>query len=173
MILGISIKRIDEFKDKEPKLWNYFWPPKISKKSFKVRNLNDLRVIDFADLERFSEDVNYIDFCNIFVRRKWWQTICIHNLPEIREEYARQIKEIQDLHEWTFNPPIFGEQQKETAADEYKKDFVKEFGSIAVLIEKVCGGRITEFKKVEQWKVSEFLFWADYLNGQRIIENIK
>jgi hypothetical protein len=32
---------------------------------------------------------------------------------------------------------------------------------------------LVDYKKVESWKLGEFLFWANYLSGQKIIENVK
>jgi len=37
----------------------------------------------------------------------------------------------------------------------------------------VCKGVIVNYKDVEQWKVREFFFWANYLKGQKIVENVK
>ena len=71
------------------------------------------------------------------------------------------------------DPPIYGEGVKETMGSELRKDFVTEFGTWVVLTDKVCKGRLVDYKAVEQWNVSEFLFWANYISGQKIIENVK
>lgn len=127
----------------------------------------------FVDLERFLEESNYIDFCIIFVKKFFWQKIYVHNLYTILEDYGKQKTELFEQYQWVFNPPQYGEMQQETIGTDLRKDFVKEFGSYVVLMDVVCKGDITKYKEVEKWTVEEFLFWANYLSGQKIIENVK
>jgi hypothetical protein len=63
--------------------------------------------------------------------------------------------------------------QKETVGSELRKDFVKEFGNYVILTDLICKGQLVNYKKVEKWKLDEFLFWANYLSGQKIIENVQ
>lgn len=140
---------------------------------FKTRNILDLTFSEFVDAERYLERSEYVNFCRIFVLKKWWQCIYFHNLEPIVKEYGRQKKEIIELYPYIYNPPAYGEPEKETIGSELRKEFVKEFGSYVVLMDKVMAWDKTGFKAIEKWKVSEFMFWANYLIGQKITENVK
>lgn len=146
---------------------------KSSTKTFKTFNLYDLKVTDLVDLERFLQENDFYNFCRIFVNRKWWQTIHFHNLPLILKDYREQNEKIKEDNQWIFNPPRYGEPEQETIGSELRKEFVEEFGSYAVLMDKIQAWDRTGFKNIEQWKSSEFFFWANYLSGQKIVENVK
>lgn len=146
---------------------------KTSEKKFRTHKIEDLTFENFIDLENYLSDQNFNDFCRIFVRKKFWQTVYVHNLPLIMQDFADQKKELFENYYWIFDPPQYGEPEKETPGTEVRKEFVEEFGSWVVLMDKVCRGHLVDYKQVEQWKFGEFLFWANYLSGQRIVENLK
>ena len=81
--------------------------------------------------------------------------------------------ELIEDNDFIFNPPQYGEPTKETIGSELRKEFVDRFGNYVVLMDMVCKGDFTRYKSVEQWKVSEFFFWANYLTGQKIVKKIK
>jgi len=140
-------------------------------KLHKTKSIEDLTFSDFVDLEKYFIDTDYINFCNIFVIDN--KNVYIHNLWHIVGEFSKQKEELKQKYYYVFDPPIYGEPQKETVGTELRKDFVNEFGPYVVLMDLVCKGDWTKYKEIEQWKVSEFLFVANYLSGQRIIENVK
>jgi len=146
---------------------------KTSTKQFKVRSIQDLTFADFVDLERFYNQNNYYEFCIIFVRTKFWQRVYLHNMPMIMLAYGEQKKQLFEANRYIFDPPQYGEPGKETIGSEVRREFVDEFGNYVILMDVVCKGEMSKYKEVEQWKVSEFFFWANYLTGQKIIENIK
>jgi len=88
-------------------------------------------------------------------------------------EYARQKKELIEENDFIFNPPQYGEPQKQTIGTELRSEFVERFGNYVVLMDVICKGDMTKYKEVEQWKVRDFFFWANYLKGQKIVENVK
>jgi len=178
MIFGITLKHFARLQKQGEQVKVNFWIARLLSKeqkdtNFKTYALEDLTVSQIVDLERFFLEEDYYNFCRIFVKRKWWQTVYIHNTLAIGQDFWNQKQRLRDNHYYIFDPPVYGEQQKETVGSELKKEFVEEFGDWVVLMDVVCKGRLADAKKVEQWKVSEFLFWANYITGQRIIENVK
>jgi hypothetical protein len=177
MIRGIRLKhyqRILEQGESAPNnKWITYLLLKQSNKAFKTRDITQMRFVDFVDCERAIEDKDFYNFCRIFVRRKWLQVIYVHNLKLIVEDYAKQKAELIEQYRWVFDPPQFGEPPKETQGSELRKDFVNEFGSYIVLMDLICNTDITRYKEVEQWKLEEFMFWANYKSGQRILETVK
>lgn len=145
----------------------------VSNKKFQIINLETMPLHLFVDLERFLEEMNYIDFCRIFVKKKFWQTIYVHNLFWIIENYAAKKAKLFENYQYCFNPPSYGEVASATVGSDLRQEFVKEFGSWVVLMDVFCRGDMTKYKEVEKWTVEEFLFWANYLSGQKIIENVK
>ena len=176
-ILGITLKQFERLKAKGENVkankWIEILLKRQSQKKFKTRSISEMPFYDFVDCERYLENENFVDFCRIFVKRKWFETIYIHNCKLIIEDYASQKAKLIEENDFIFNPPQYGEIRSETVGDEIRKEFVKRFGNYVVLTDVVCLGDITKYKKVEQWKVSEFFFWANYLKGQRIVENVK
>lgn len=142
-------------------------------KPLKTKSLIDLKFCDFVDLEKYFEQQDYISFCRTFVQKKFWQTIYVHNLKAILEDYGNQKKELFEQYQYIFDPPQYGEPVKETVGSELRKEFVEQFGPYVVLMDIVCKGRLSDYRQVEQWTLGEFLFWANYLSGQKIIEAIK
>ena len=176
MIFGITLTKFERIKNKPDLKLNWFdrWQfgrkPKIK---FKVQDIQELTFDKFVDCENFIENEQFKDFCAIFVKRKWWQTIYLHDLEGIILEYARQKTELIEENDFIFNPPQYGEPPKQTIGSELRAEFVERFGNYVVLMDVVCKGDMTKYKEVEQWKVSEFFFWANYLKGQKIVENVK
>ena len=143
---------------------------KFSNKKIKVKDIQDMPLTDFLDCERYLKEENFKGFCAIFVTQRFYY---FHNVKWIIEEYARQKTILYDVNMWAFNPPQYGEPAPETVGSELRKDFVEEFGSYVVLMDMVMSWDKTGYKAIEQWKVSEFFFWANYLSGQRILERVK
>ena len=176
MIFGITLSKFERIKGKEyfnPNFLERWQFGRTSKRTFKVNNIQELTFDQFVDCENFIENEQFKDFCSIFVKRKWWQTIYLHNLEVIVLEYARQKKELIKENDFIFNPPQYGEPQKQTIGTELRQEFVERFGNYVVLMDVVCKGDMTKYKEVEQWKVRDFFFWANYLKGQKIVENVK
>lgn len=198
MIFGVSLKeyeRLLKLGDKAyPSQWTKRLLLKQHKSKFKVRNILDMTFSEFVDAERHLERSEYAKFCRIFIKKDWlqrvyvrfcrkfglnystgivWQRVYFHNLEPIVKEYGRQKQEMAELYRYVYNPPVYGEPQSETNGDELRKEFVQEFGNLVVLMDKVMSWDKTGFKAIEQWKVSEFFFWANYLTAQRIVENVK
>lgn len=144
-----------------------------STRILKTKKIEDLSLSNFVELENCIESNNYLKFCGIFVRKKFWQTLYFSDLQNIITDFGQQKKELFENYTYIFDPPIYGEPTKETVGSELRKDFVDEFGTWVVLTDLVCKGKIVDYKAVERWKLSEFLFWANYLSGQKIIENVK
>lgn len=145
-----------------------------STKKFKtIEDIGEIKLVDFVALENYVENNNYVAFCSIFVKKKFFETIYFCNLQAIMTDYGNKKNKLFENYPYIFDPPVYGEPQKETIGSELRKDFVNEFGVWVVLMDLVSKGKLVDYKKIEQWKLSEFLFWANYLSGQKIIENIK
>jgi len=176
MIFGITLDKFERIKGKEDIKLTWFdrWQfGRTSKRVFKTHEIQDLTFDKFVDCENFIESEQFKDFCSIFVKRKWWQTIYLHELEAIILEYARQKKELIEGNDFIFNPPQYGEPSKESIGSELRNEFVQRYGNYVILMDVVCKGVITQYKDVEQWKVRDFFFWANYLKGQKIVENVK
>jgi hypothetical protein len=176
MIFGIRLKKFERLKDKPEVKLNFFtrWQFGRTKiKRYKFNNIQDLTFDKFVDCENFIENEQFKEFCSIFVKRKFWQTIYLHELETIILDYARQKKELIEENDFIFNPPQYGEPTKETIGSELRREFVERYGNYVILMDVVCKGDMTKYKEVEQWKVRDFFFWANYLKGQRIVENVK
>jgi hypothetical protein len=176
MIFGITLKKFEQLKDKPEVKLNFFtrWQFGRTKiKRYKFNNIQDLSFDKFIDCENFIENEQFKEFCSIFVKRKFWQTIYLHELETIVLDYARQKKELIEENDFIFNPPQYGEPTKETIGSELRREFVERYGNYVILMDVVCKGDMTKYKEVEQWKVRDFFFWANYLKGQRIVENVK
>lgn len=143
-----------------------------STKKWRTHRIEDLPFHLFVDLEIYFEQSDYYNFCNIFVKKYFWQTIKVQNLYTIIEDYGKQKQELKEKFVFVYDPPIFGEQTPDTIGSELRKDFVQDFGIYVILMDLVCKDK-TRYKEVEKWKTQEFLFWANYLTGQKIIENVK
>jgi hypothetical protein len=176
MIFGITLSKFERLKDKPEVNLNFFtrWQFGRTKiKRYKFNNIQDLSFDKFIDCENFIENEQFKEFCSIFVKRKFWQTIYLHELETIVLDYARQKKELIEENDFIFNPPQYGEPTKETIGSELRREFVERYGNYVILMDVVCKGDMTKYKEVEQWKVRDFFFWANYLKGQRIVENVK
>lgn len=177
MIFGVSLKEYERLLKLGDKAYPSQWTKRLLLKphvdKFKTKNILDMTFSEFVDMERYRERTEWDNFCRIFVVKKWWQCVYFHNLEPIVKEYGRQKQEMADLYRYVYNPPVYGESQSETNGDELRKEFVQEFGNLVVLMDKVMSWDKTGFKAIEQWKVSEFFFWANYLTAQRIVENVK
>ena len=176
MIFGITLSKFERLKDKPEVKLNFFtrWQFGRTKiKRYKFNNIQDLTFDKFVDCENFIENEQFKEFCSIFVKRKFWQTIYLHELETIVLDYARQKKELIEENDFIFNPPQYGEPTKETIGSELRREFVERYGNYVILMDVVCKGDMTKYKEVEQWKVRDFFFWANYLKGQRIVENVK
>jgi hypothetical protein len=176
MIFGITLKKFEQLKDKPEVKLNFFtrWQFGRTKiKRYKLNNIQDLTFDKFVDCENFIENEQFKEFCSIFVKRKFWQTIYLHELETIVLDYARQKKALIEENDFIFNPPQYGEPTKETIGSELRREFVERYGNYVILMDVVCKGDMTKYKEVEQWKVRDFFFWANYLKGQRIVENVK
>ena len=137
--------------------------------AFDCRDIFQLKISELADLDRHLADNDYQEFCDIFVIGNPDS----RHLYKIIEDFGRQKETLKETYRFVFNPPIYGEPKQETLGDELRKEFVEEFGSYVILMDLVCKGDITKFKEVEQWTVEQFFFWANYLSGQKILENVK
>ena len=176
MIFGITLSKFERIKGKEsfnPNFLERWQFGRTSKRTFKVHDIQELTFDQFVDCENFIENEQFKEFCTIFVKRKWWQTIYLHELEAIVLEYAKQKAELIEENDFIFNPPQYGEPQKQTIGTELRSEFVERFGNYVVLMDVVCKGDMTKYKEVEQWKVRDFFFWANYLKGQKIVENVK
>ena len=176
MIFGISLRKFEMLRDKNfenldrVSRWQF---ARTSKRPFKTKKIKDLTFSEFVDCENYLESEQFYEFCAIFVKKFFWQTVYIHDLEPIVKEYSNQKMELIEDNDFIFNPPQYGEPAKETIGSELRKEFVDRFGNYVVLMDMVCKGDFTRYKQVEQWKVSEFFFWANYLTGQKIVEKIK
>lgn len=176
-MFGISLKKYEELiklGDKAPnskRIHRLLLKP--HKARFKVKTILDMTFAEFVDAERYLERGEYVKFCRIFVLKKWWQRVYFHNLEPIVKEYGRQKKEMTELYTFIYNPPVYGEPEKESIGSELRKDFVEQFGPYVIMMDKVMAWDKTGFKAIEQWKVSEFMFWCNYLTAQKITENVK
>lgn len=178
MIFGITLKHFARLQAQGENVKVNFWTARLLNKKpynrkFRTVELENLTVNQIVDLERFFFDEDYYNFCRIFVKKYFWQTIYLHNFEAIAIDFGKQKERLREMHSYIFDPPQYGEPEKETIGSELRKEFVEEFGDWVVLTDIVCKGRLADAKKVEKWKVSEFLFWANYLSGQKIVENVK
>jgi hypothetical protein len=176
MIFGITLSKFERLKETPDVKLNFltrwqFGRTKI--KRYKFNNIQDLIFDDFVECENFIENEQFKDFCYIFVKRKWWQTIYLHELESIMIEYARQKKELIEDNDFIFNPPQYGEPSKQTIGTELRSEFVERYGNWVNVADTVCKGFHVNPKDVEKWKVQDVMFWANYLKGQRIVENVK
>ncbi len=173
-IFGITLNQAEKLKDSKIKSkWINYLLLKESKKKIKTVSVRDLTLAQMVTLENSLQECDFKTFCSIFVKRKLFQTVYFHNLKNIMLDYAEQKRELFEQYNWLSNPPSYGEPPAETIGSEIRKEFVESFGSYVVLTDVVCKGDITKYKEVEKWNITEFLFWADYLTGQKLIGNIK
>ncbi len=174
MIFGITLKHFARLQTQGDQVKSNWWINRLllktSTKKLKTKNIEDLIFSDFVDAERFIEEQNYYNFCCIFVKSK---RIYIHNMASILIDYQSQKEKLYENYPYIFNPPQYGEPEKETIGSELRKEFVQEFGNWVILTDVICSKQNVGFKEVEKWKVSEFLFWANYYSGQKIVENVK
>lgn len=176
MIFGITLSKFERIKGNEsfnPNFLERWQFGRTSKRTFKTHDIQELTFDKFVDCESFIENEQFKDFCTIFVKRKWWQTIYLHELEKIIIEYAMQKSELMKENDFIFKPPQYGEPQKETIGSELRNEFAQRFGNYVILMDVVMRWANTSYKEVEQWKVREFFFWANYLKGQKIVENVK
>lgn len=177
MIFGITLKHFAKLLEQGETVKANFWVLRLLNKKikdrFKTKRLEDLTVSQIVDLETYFKENDYYNFCCIFVSKRWYQTVYVHNLEPIILDYAKQKEFLRECHPYVYDPPQYGEPQQETIGSELRKEFVEEVGDWTVLMDLVCKGRLADYKKVEQWKVSEFLYWANYLSAQKILENVK
>jgi hypothetical protein len=177
MIFGITLKHFAKLQQQGDKakggrrVLKQLERPHVDK--FKARQLAELSFSDYVDLKRFYLAEDYLNFCRIFAIVKWWQVIYIHNTGPLMEEFARQTKELTERYYYIFNAPQYGEPAKETIGSELRTEFVAEFGNDVIITDRLCKGRLVDYKEVEKWKTSEVLFWAHYLAGQKIVEDVK
>lgn len=177
MIFGITLKHFAKLKEQGEAAKDSKRTLKLLKKQsnkvFRTRSILDLKVSDYVDLEIYYEEQNFYQFCRIFVKRYFWQTVYLHNMWLIIDNFSKQRDKMYEEFYYIFNPPQYGIPAAETPGSELKKDFVNEFGNWVVLTDMLCNGRLVDYKQVENWKMSEFLFWANYKSGQKIIEAVK
>lgn len=176
MIYGITLKKLEVLKDKPDLKLNWFtrWQFGRTKiKHYSFNNIKELTFDKFVDCESFIESEQFKEFCTIFVKRKWWQTIYLHEMETIVLEYARQKAELIEENDFIFNPPQYGEPSKETIGSELRTEFVQRYGNWVNIADTVCKGFHISPVKLEKWKLQEVMFWANYLKGQRIVENVK
>lgn len=177
MIFGITLKNFAKLKalgDKAPNSKRIVrLLLKQSSKRFRTRNIEDIKFSDYVDLEKYFESEDYSKFCHIFVKKYFWQKVYVHNMPLIIEDFSKQRIELYEKYYYIFDPPQYGIPAEETPGDQIRKEFVEEFGNWVVLTDRVCKGHMIDYKTVEKWKLGEFLFWANYLTGQRIVEAVK
>jgi len=177
MIFGITLSHYQKLLSKGEDYKGNFWIAKLllkqSNKKFKTKDISQLKFSTFVELEYCLENANFKTFCSIFVNKYFWQTVYVHNLKLIVEDFAQQKEKLFENYQYIFNPPSYGEPPPDTVGSELRKDFVKEFGNWVIITDKVCRGKMIDYKIVEDWKVEEVLFWANYLEGQRITENVK
>ncbi|MFM9825928.1 hypothetical protein [Flavobacterium sp.] len=177
MILGITLSHYQRLLLKGENYKGNFWINKLllkqSKKQFQTIDIASMKFGDFVTLENSIVNADFKTFCSIFVVKYFWQIVYVHNLKLIIEDYRNQKEEIFKNYQYIFDPPHYGEIQKETIGSELRKDFVKEFGNYVILTDLICKGQLVNYKKIEKWKLDEFLFWANYLSGQKIIENVQ
>ena len=174
MILGITLKHFAKLIQQGDSVKNNRWInwqlQRKSNRKIKTKKLEELIFEEFVDLERFFLDMNYIEFCRIFVKSKF---IYVHNLESIMKNYGDQKKELFEKYYWIFDPPQYGEPAKESIGNELRSDFVKEFGNYVVLTDVICQHQNVSHVDIEKWSTERFLFWANYYSGQKIIENVK
>ena len=171
---GITLSQYNKLQ-KNPKgnLWTKYLLEKKSNRIIKTVDIKTLTFSQMVDLENYLQECDFKNFCSIFVKKNFFRRVYVHNLKNIMLNFAEQKKELFEQYMWLTNPPSYGEPPAETIGNEIRKEFVESFGSYVVLMDRVCKGDLTKYKKVEKWNITEFLFWADYLTGQKIIESIK
>jgi hypothetical protein len=176
MIFGITLSKFERLKSKPDVKLNFFtrWQFGRTKvKRYKFANIQELTFDNFVDCENFIENEQFKEFCTIFVKRKFWQTIYLHEMESSVLEYARQKKELIEENDFIFNPPIYGEPPKPSNGNELRSEFVERFGFWVNVADTICKGFHVNPKEVEKWRVQDVMFWANYLKGQRIVENVK
>ena len=177
MIFGITLKRFKQLEEQgdnvKANLLTKILLTRKSKKKFKTFKILDLKFSEFVDCEMFLENGDFKDFCAIFVNKKFYETIYIHNLELIIEDYVKQRAEIFEHYEYCFNPPQYGEPKEPSNGDELRKEFAEYYGNWVIFMDIICKGDLTKYKDIEKWSVRDFLFWVNYIIGQRIIEQVK
>jgi len=176
MILGISLNKFERLKKSDSEKVNKLTRWQFTRKSnykFKTRTIKDMPFGKFVDCEFAIENEDFKKFINIFVIKRFYQTVYVHNLELILKDYAKQKTELIENNDFIFNPPTYGDPPKQTLGSELRKDFVTRFGNYVVLMDLVQAWDGTGYREIEKWTVNDFFFWANYLSGQRILENVK
>jgi len=177
MIFGITLKHFAKLNAKgEDVKVNRITAYLLNKKQiskFKTKQIEDLSFSDYVDLKRYFDSEDYHNFCRIFVVKKWFQVVYIHHTIAIVEEFRKQKDQLTEKYYYVFDPPIYGEPQKETIGTEVRNEFVQEFGNDVIIMDVLMRWANCSYKEIESWKVSEVMFWANYLYGQKIVEGVK
>lgn len=174
MIFGITLDKFERLKTcKKVSIITKLQLLRTSKYKFKTKDIYKMSFANFVDCENAIENEDFKKFITIFVIKKFYQTVYLHNLELILKDYANQKSKLVEDNDFIFNPPRYGDPPKQTLGSELRSDFVKRFGNWVVLTDLVCKGDITKYKEIEQWTVNDFFFWANYLTGQKIVENVK
>lgn len=169
-MIGLNLKRFEALKKgAEPNKWDYLMLLRKPNDKVKVKTIKDLTFEEFVDCENYIRNEQFSNFCSIFAKSK----VYFHNLESVIRRYAEQKAELIQEYEFIFNPPIYGNPAPETIGSELRKEFVESFGIYVVLMDVVQAWDGTGYKAIEKWKLSEFMFWANYLRGQKIVENVK
>lgn len=176
-MIGITLKHFAKLSQqgdevKVNRLTAYLLKKKQVSK-FKTRQLEGLSFSDYVDLKRYFDSEDYSNFCRIFVVKKWWQIIYMHHTVAIVEQFGKQKNQLTEKYYYVFDPPIYGDPQKETIGTEVRSEFVQEFGNDVIIMDVLMRWSNCSYKEIEQWKVSEVMFWANYLYGQKIVEGVK
>ncbi len=175
MIFGITLNHYQKLLLKGESYKGNFWINRLllkqSNKKFRTKDISKIHFGKFVELEFCLENADFYNFCNIFVNK--FQFVYVHNLKVIVQNYADQKEKLFENYQYIFNPPIYGEVTPDTVGSELRKDFVKEFGNYVVLTDVICSKQNINYKEIEKWSLEDFLFWANYYSGQRIIENVK
>jgi len=116
MIFGIRLKHYQQLLAQGENAKGNFWINRLllkqSKKKFSTRNIEQMTVSDFVDAERFLEEYDFYNFSRIFVKKFFWQTVYVHNLKPIVEDFGNQKAALKEKYYYAFDPPQYGEPPK-------------------------------------------------------------
>ena len=97
-------------------------------------------------------------------------------IPEIINQYAKEVIAIKESFEFIYNPPQLPsstEVSQPTIGDEYRKEFAEMYGGYVNLILLICKTFPYTPEQCLQMRLQDFLFWGNLLMHRQFVENIK
>lgn len=144
-----------------------------------MHKLTDLKAGEFIDFENYYKEIIDNNFDNL---DKFYLLLLGKDNPiekevlDCIELITKELIEIKETYYWLYNPPQMpteSQQQQPTIGDDYRQEFAEDYGGYVEVIYMICKGDILKVPDVMQMKLTDFLYWGEYLLRKKFVENIK